>query len=213
MNRKIRRRLIAAVVSIAACGAAIGWAAVSSSSHNGRQATPTRTVTASVPAPASTPGPSVSSPPASSAPAAAAPAGVDFSQPESVAAAYVRAEQSLDWHWTTAAGYLPLVQPLSTPEHWAKDLAPLADAPSGATWDEIKAGHGMWTVTPTYVGILPRSQGPTGCAVRIGYSILMTGDAEHARPGGVTEKNITNVHMSLVDGRWLVASMSSYGDY
>jgi len=210
MNRKIRRRLIAAVASVAACGAAIGWAAVSSSSHNKRQAPPTRTVTASVPAPASTS--AVSSPPPS-APAAAAPAGVDFSQPESVAAAYVRAEQSLDWHWDTAAGYLPLVQPLSTPEHWAKDLAPLADAPSGATWAEIKAGHGMWTVTTDSVGILPRSQGPTGCAVRVGYSILMTGDAEHARPGGVTEKNITNVHMKLVDGRWLVASMSSYGDY
>jgi hypothetical protein len=137
---------------------------------------------------------------------------VNYSDPAAVASAYVVATKSLDWHWSTAAGYLPAVKALSTPAHWKTDLAPLAGYDSGATFYDLKAGHVRWAPTVNYAGRIAAAPHDSGhCFVRVVVDILLTGDADHGRPGGATETAFENVQMEKVGGRWLVAGTSTSG--
>jgi hypothetical protein len=211
---KRARRILIGAITVAASVGGTAWAITATSGgHHAAVARPSATVSAPRPV-ATSPSPiAPATTTAASTSPAPTPSGVDFSKPESVAAAYVRAAQSLDWHWNSAAGYLPQIKPLSTPTHWTKDLEPLATAPSGAEWLELKAGHVLWTVTPTYVHIIEAApHGATYCIMRVAFTVLLSGDAEHGRPGGTPENSLINLAMQKVGNRWLVDQTLNGGD-
>ncbi|SOD71659.1 hypothetical protein SAMN05892883_1148 [Jatrophihabitans sp. GAS493] len=209
----VRRPLITAVSCAVVLSVVWLWP---NHHHNSRPAAShpsTRSKIVTSPAPANTPAPTpVATPVATVTGTPSAPRGVNFGDPTAVAAAYVTHAQSLDWHWNGAAGYLPAIRPLSTPLHWAHDLAPMINAPSGATWEEAKADHVTWAVTVSDSFVNPEApRTAASCWVRVVYDVLLTADDQHGRPGGVPEIGYLNVALQHMNGRWLVAQTSTDG--
>jgi len=211
MRRALRIAGVIAAVLVVAGGAIWVLARGHDGNHRADSASGPAVVTATLPTRGSSTRPASSSLATSTAPKVA-PAGVDNRRPESVAAAYVTHAQSLDWHWAGPDGYLPAVKPLVTPAYWNTTLAPMKSYTAGGQWYELKAGHVLWTITVTDARVIaeaPRT--PASCIVRVVYNQLEQGDASHGRTGGVPFIGYANVSMHKVNGRWLVAGVSTDG--
>jgi hypothetical protein len=203
MTRALRvSGLLAALI----IGAGIAWTSRSHANESAPHAARTVVVTITV-----TPEPTISTPTRQAQPSRSS-AAPSYRGPEAVAAAYVTAAHSLDWHWTSAAGYLPKIKPLVTADYWAAKLEPLAAAPSGQSWLAFKSAHGLQTVTVAESSIAigaPRTA--TGCVVRVTYSRTISGDPTVPQGEGSTAQGVENVVMLLVAGHWLVSNTSTDG--